>query len=697
MASLIRDGAETLPDAGIFALQQRQRLVPNPVAREALGGIAAVDPKFKAVIAQIFQDLGFLKSQERARQSHAGSQGARGENPGQGLKAAAAQQAQQNALGLIVQVVRGRGLAAAKALGLLGQGRVAQRAPGLLKPQASARRGLGHRQIHDPGRHAELAAELQDEARVLIRGAAAQAVVEMHEEHAQAAAAALRPEIVPQTDGIGASRNRGHDPIARREKPAFFLRRFQLRPNARGEGFSSHARIVSNCVLGLFLAMGAIASKPRPGFCAGGGVAVSTAAPNAALAQAYAARAQSEFNRAEYWSSWRDAGYALRLGPPNPQLVHLRAQAYVKAMAKETVKISSGAAGAHPPALAGKVPSTVQAKAAAPPARPVLPARRLIRAQSSGLSGLISLPALAASLGLILLIGLIVMAGRLLAPRRPRRDLGKSHATPEEVPAAAPLLKAGAVLGGRFILGALKEEVDGVCVYEGRDLGDESLSIARYPHVPGGLERASKAVDFKHPCVAHLRGVFASGVHIFAAYELLRGDSLRRLLERLPERRYSPEQALRLLKNLCEALGAAHALGLCHGPLTPGEIIIGPSQVKVRGFGLWPVAALAYAAPEFSPQNGDSTPSSDLFSLAACLYEMLTGKSAFFESRSLDGSRLFAPPSQKARDLGPAVDAFFAKALSPEPDKRFASAADFFSAFSALVVPKSPAGKDAKV
>ncbi|HVA67159.1 MAG TPA: protein kinase [Elusimicrobiota bacterium] len=299
-------------------------------------------------------------------------------------------------------------------------------------------------------------------------------------------------------------------------------------------------------------------------------------------------------------------------------------------------------------------------------------------------------------LGLLILAFLIILIARPSAPAKPRRDPGQGHVSASAVPKPAPLPKAGAVLGGRFILGAIREEADGVCVYDGRDLNDESMTIVRYPSVPGGLERARKAIDFKHPSVAHLRGAFPQGVCIFAAYEPLRGDSLRKTLERLPERRYSPEQALRLMKHLCEALDAAHALGLCHGPLAPGEIIIGPSQVKVRGFGLWPVAALAYAAPEFSPENGESTPSSDIYSLAACLYEMLTGKTAFFESRDPKGTALFVPPSQKVPELGPSMDEFFAKALAPEPGQRFAGASELFAAFSRLVVSKAAPGKDGK-
>ncbi|MDE1975851.1 MAG: hypothetical protein KGI84_01160 [Elusimicrobia bacterium] len=408
---------------------------------------------------------------------------------------------------------------------------------------------------------------------------------------------------------------------------------------------------------------------------AGAGVAVSTSAARAA---AYARKAQAEFGRREYWSAWRDAGNALSLGSEDPAVQALKTQSWARAEAEEKVAASAA-------------PIKAAAEHALPAPRTSAPT-----AGKAPLRARLGRPLAALGLALLLLALLIALIPKSSPKSRPRRDPGQGHIPASEIPHSAPLPRAGAVLGGRFILGTIKEETDGVCVYDGRDLSDDPMTIVRYPSVPGGLERARKAVDFKHPSAALLRGVFPCGVCVFAAYESLRGDSLRKTLERLPERRYSPEQALRLLKNLCEALDAAHALGLCHGPLAPGEIIIGPSQVKMRGFGLWPVAALAYAAPEFSPERGDSTPSSDLFSLAACLYEMLTGKTAFFESRGPAGSALFAPPSQKVPELGPAMDEFFAKALAAEPEKRFSSAADLFAAFSRLVVSKPASGKDGK-
>ncbi len=707
MANLIGDGGKAFPDAGIFALQKRQDLPPHPVAGKAERGVGPIHPELEAVEPCVVQNLGFSQAQKRADQRHAGRQGPLGKNSGQGFETAPAQQAQHHAFGLIVQVVRGGGLAAAQAPGLPGQSPVAQLAPGLLEPQTPARGGLGDGKANNARRHAPDPAQFQNEARVRVGGAPAQAVMKMNEMQIETPAAAQRPEIMPQADRIRPSRNRGENAISGGEKSALLLQAPDLRPYSRREGLFSHARIVSNCLLGLFLALGPLAApafaagvakstataKPRPAVAKSSapavGVAVST---NAAQAAAYARQAQAEFGRREYWSAWRDAENALRLGSQDPAVAALKVRAWTSAMAEENVAASTATAKA---VLKKRAPSS--AAAAKPAAGP--PSAGAAAGAGSFLRGraIRKRPLAALGLGgLLLLVLLIALIPKSSSKSKPRRDPGQGHVPASEIPPTAPLPRAGAVLGGRFILGSLKEETDGVCVYDGRDLHDESMTIVRYPGVPGALERARKAVDFKHPSVALLRGVFPYGVHIFAAYESLRGDSLRQTLERLPERRYSPEQALRLLKNLCEALDAAHALGFCHGPLAPGEIIIGSSQVKMRGFGLWPVAALAYAAPEFSLEQGDSTPASDLFSLAACLYEMLTGKTAFFESRDPAGSALFAPPSQNVPELGPAMDGLFAKALAAEPEKRFPSATDLFAAFSRLVVSKPASGKDGK-
>jgi len=141
----------------------------------------------------------------------------------------------------------------------------------------------------------------------------------------------------------------------------------------------------------------------------------------------------------------------------------------------------------------------------------------------------------------------------------------------------------GSVVGGRFILDALVERTEEGAVYEGRDLSDQPRSVVRYRNREGLAERARAAAGLRHPRIAAGEALFEQGGSLYLVYQPLPGDSLRRVLEGLPERRCSPEQALRLLKPICEALEWAHGQGLSHGHLNPCCIVVDKGQVVLIG------------------------------------------------------------------------------------------------------------------
>jgi serine/threonine protein kinase len=170
--------------------------------------------------------------------------------------------------------------------------------------------------------------------------------------------------------------------------------------------------------------------------------------------------------------------------------------------------------------------------------------------------------------------------------------------------------------------------------------------------------------------------------------ELLRGETLA---ERIRKGPLSIEQALQIGRQICQALQAAHRAGVVHRDLKPQNVWITESgDVKLLDFGLARAAGLArltaqstvlgtpgYVAPEILSGAG-ADPRSDLYSLGATLFEMVTGQRAFPYAdpyRVMRGQRQPPPSAKKLRsDVPGALDALIARAMDPDPEQRFADA-----------------------
>lgn len=151
-----------------------------------------------------------------------------------------------------------------------------------------------------------------------------------------------------------------------------------------------------------------------------------------------------------------------------------------------------------------------------------------------------------------------------------------------------------------------------------------------------------KLAAFRHPHAEQVTEVRAAPDDCTIHSEPLAGESLAQLLERGV--RLSFEEARAVVRQISQALEAAHDLGLIHGNLSPEQILFtrplseGPPYIKVRGFGIGrPLGdglfgVPSYLAPEQVAQSSpvrEPTPKSDQFALAALLAEMLTGRRAF--------------------------------------------------------------------
>ncbi len=263
-------------------------------------------------------------------------------------------------------------------------------------------------------------------------------------------------------------------------------------------------------------------------------------------------------------------------------------------------------------------------------------------------------------------------------------------------------LSAGTILGGSYrVVHELSRGAMGV-VYRGEDLGlgrqvaikvlrsdlasDRDL-VARFRAEAGIL------ASLHHP---NLVQVYALGEHqgdVYFVMELVEGQPLSEVLRQTIERQeWFPTEAIsQITTEIGDALDAMHAAGLIHRDVKPANILLDREKdravlvdvgVAVKAGDQRDAAGTpGFAAPEsFLEQEG--TPQTDVYGLAATVYSMLAGRPPFGSGpapqvvqRQLHDA--LTPPSRARPALSEAVDAVVAKALSPAPRKRWASASTF--------------------
>ena len=171
------------------------------------------------------------------------------------------------------------------------------------------------------------------------------------------------------------------------------------------------------------------------------------------------------------------------------------------------------------------------------------------------------------------------------------------------------------------------------------------LVRAGYAEHPETLARfraeARHAGSLSHPCIAQIYDYGeAEGTHPpFLVMELVDGPPLARLLAAGP---LDPARVMDLVAQAAEGLAAAHAAGLVHRDVKPGNLLLAPGdRVKITDFGIAHAAGSApitrtgilvgtpaYLAPE-RVAGAPATPASDLYSLGIVAYECLAGAPPF--------------------------------------------------------------------
>jgi protein kinase-like protein len=271
-----------------------------------------------------------------------------------------------------------------------------------------------------------------------------------------------------------------------------------------------------------------------------------------------------------------------------------------------------------------------------------------------------------------------------------------------------------APLGGRYELRSLLATGGMGQVWRGRDtLLDRDVAVkvlrSEYTGDRSFLERfraeARHTAALSHPNIATLHDYGETeadgpggGEHVaWLVMELVEGESLADLLAR--ESPLDPARAAGLLRQAAAGLGAAHAAGVVHRDVKPGNVLVRPDgAVKITDFGIaWSASSVAltgtgqvvgtahYLSPE-QASGGPATPASDVYALGLVAYECLAGRRAFEGENSVQVAlkQIREEPPPLPAGVPAPWQALIGRALAKDPARRPADGDAFRDAVDGL-------------
>jgi eukaryotic-like serine/threonine-protein kinase len=235
----------------------------------------------------------------------------------------------------------------------------------------------------------------------------------------------------------------------------------------------------------------------------------------------------------------------------------------------------------------------------------------------------------------------------------------------------------------------------------------EDLKLKRHVVIkvlsPGMVPAASEwrfqreievAAQLQHPHIVPLHAADSAGGTSYYTMPFVAGETLRERLAR--EGPLPVEDATRIWRDILDALGHAHAHGIVHRDIKPGNILLSGRNALVTDFGIaraietaagdaWAtssglaIGTPAYMAPEQANGDGDADQRVDIYAAGLVMYEMLAGSSPFsaHTPRDLLRAQLTREPPPLARPDAPeTLLQLVTQCLAKDPAARPQHAAD---------------------
>ena len=246
-----------------------------------------------------------------------------------------------------------------------------------------------------------------------------------------------------------------------------------------------------------------------------------------------------------------------------------------------------------------------------------------------------------------------------------------------------------------------------------RSLGRRVVVKVLPPELAAGVNRErfrreiQVVAQLQHP---HIVPVLSAGEHgdlLWYTMPFIEGESLRAAIER--KRSFSPREVIRILHDVVDALAFAHARGVIHRDIKPGNILTQGSHALVTDFGVakaisaaLPIGAVttagiaigtpAYMAPEQLAGDPAADHRIDIYAVGLLAYELLTGVSPFTgasprETLAAQLTRDPAPLHEIAPGVPRNVSTLVMRCLAKDPDARPQTADEILQELDSLTMP----------
>ena len=215
------------------------------------------------------------------------------------------------------------------------------------------------------------------------------------------------------------------------------------------------------------------------------------------------------------------------------------------------------------------------------------------------------------------------------------------------------------------------------------------------------------AASLQHPHIVPLLAAGQVGDLFYYTMPLVSGESLRAKLAR--EGELPVGEAIRILRDVVDALAYAHARGVVHRDIKPDNVLISGQHAVVTDFGVAKAMSAAsgsssltslgvalgtpaYMAPEQAAADPNVDHRADLYALGAMAYEMLCGRPPFsgMSPQQVLAAHVTLPPAQlsgQRSSVPPALNALVMRCLEKKPADRVQSAAEMLTQLQAMATP----------